>query len=144
MYSRPRLSRSRAPRPSTKTSGSYSGAHHSRIFANGCQTKRLSQSINSSVFHSVTSALRLYYFVNRGNIFDRRASPSIFSGNDLLQAQQILERRRIVIGPFSFTGNFGLKPPRPAEFRSADFALFPMSIFLRPYVLTRHRGKTLH
>src|SRR5437773_1393978 len=75
---------------------------------------------------------------------NRRVSPSIFSGNDLLQAQQILERRRIVIGPFSFTGNFGLKPPRAAEFRGADFALFPMSIFLRPYVLTRHRGKTLH
>src|SRR5439155_327589 len=55
MYSRPLLSRSNAPLPSTKTSCSYSAAHHSRMSVNGCQTNRLSQSISSSVFHSVIS-----------------------------------------------------------------------------------------
>src|SRR5205814_174074 len=57
--SRPRLSRRRAPRPSTKTSGSCSGAHHSRMLVNGCQTDRLSISISSSVFHSLITALLL-------------------------------------------------------------------------------------
>src|SRR5206468_11723749 len=57
MYSRPLLSRSNAPRPSTKTSGSCSRAHHSRMSVNGCQTNRLSASISSSVFHSAIIAL---------------------------------------------------------------------------------------
>src|SRR5207247_110639 len=53
MYSRPVLSRSVAPCPSTRISGSCSGAHHSRMSVNGCQTNRLSAAINSSVFQSV-------------------------------------------------------------------------------------------
>src|SRR5436309_10459776 len=53
MYSSPLLSRSTAPCPSTKTSGSCSGAHHSRMSVNGCQTNCLSASVNSSVFHSL-------------------------------------------------------------------------------------------
>src|SRR6266496_1805386 len=53
MYSRPLLSRTTAPCPSTRTSGSCSGAHHSRMSVNGCQTNRLSQAINWSVFHSI-------------------------------------------------------------------------------------------
>src|SRR6266496_102801 len=53
MYSRPLLSRSTAPCPSTRTSGSCSAAHHSRMSVNGCQTNRLSQAINWSVFHSI-------------------------------------------------------------------------------------------
>src|SRR5437763_11108492 len=53
MYSPPLLSRSTAPCPSTRTSGSCSGAHHSRMSVNGCQTNCLSAAVNSSVFHSV-------------------------------------------------------------------------------------------
>src|SRR5437763_9840672 len=56
MYSRPLVSRSNAPRPSTKTNGSCSGLHHSRMSVNGCQTNRLSQAISSSVFQSVMIA----------------------------------------------------------------------------------------
>src|SRR6266487_6748579 len=87
MYSRPRLSRRSAPLPSTKTSGSCSGAHHSGILVNGCQTNRLSQSINWSVFHSVMSALLLDKFINRDNVFKRRTAALIFSRNDLFQMQ---------------------------------------------------------
>src|SRR5207244_13590901 len=53
MYSRPRLSRRIAPRPSTRTSGSKSVAHQSRMSVNGCQTNFLSVAINRFVFHSV-------------------------------------------------------------------------------------------
>ncbi len=53
MYSRPLLSRSTAPCPSTRTSGSCSGAHQSGMSVNGCQTNRLSQAINWSVFRSI-------------------------------------------------------------------------------------------
>src|SRR6266446_6322427 len=53
MYSRPRLSRRIAPRPSTRTSGSKSAAHQSRMSVNGCQTNFLSAAINRFVFHSV-------------------------------------------------------------------------------------------
>src|SRR6266403_2075322 len=140
MYSRPRLSRSSAPCPSTKTSGSWSGAHHSGMFVNGCQTNRLSASINASLI----SGLLLDKFVNRHNILERRTAALIFSCDDLLQVQKILKRRRIVISPFSFAGNFRLEPPHATEFRGAHFPLFPMSISLRPYMLTPHRGKTLH
>src|SRR5947209_439746 len=56
MYSRPLLSRSNAPRPSTKTSGSCSAAHHSRISVKGCQTNRLSHWTSLSVFHSAIAA----------------------------------------------------------------------------------------
>src|SRR4030095_4923403 len=144
MYSRPRLSRRSAPRPSTKTSGSCSGAHHSRILVNGCQTNRLSISISSSVFHSVITALLLDQFFNRRNVFDGCATSLIFARDNLLQPQKILEKGKIVISPFSFAGNFGLERPRAAEFGRAHFALFSVLIFLRPYMLTRHRGQALH
>src|SRR6266550_2486469 len=87
MYSRPRLSRRSAPLPSTKTSGSCPGAHHSGISVNGCQTNRLSQSTNWSVSHSVMGALLLDKFVYRDNIFNRRTAALIFSRNDLFQVQ---------------------------------------------------------
>src|SRR6266850_6059079 len=87
MYSRSWLSRRSAPLPSTKTSGSFPGAHHSAVLVNGCQTNRLSQSINWSVFHSVISALLLDKLVDRNNVFDRRAPALIFSRNDLFQVQ---------------------------------------------------------
>src|ERR1700676_259046 len=54
-YSRPFESRTVAPCPSTSTSGSCSGAHHSRMFVNGCQTNFLSVAISSSVFQSLIS-----------------------------------------------------------------------------------------
>ena len=50
MYSRPRLSRKIAPCPSTITIGSCSGAHHSGMLVNGCQTNCLSVVIKSFVF----------------------------------------------------------------------------------------------
>src|SRR5437667_11770575 len=53
MYSRPRLSRRIAPRPSTRTSGSKAAAHQSRMSVNGCQTNFLSAAINRFVFHSL-------------------------------------------------------------------------------------------
>src|SRR6202011_2121875 len=55
MYSRPFESRTVAPCPSTSTSGSCSGAHHSRMLVNGCQTNFLSVAISSSVFQSLIS-----------------------------------------------------------------------------------------
>src|SRR5258708_1985935 len=81
MYSRPRLSRRSAPRPSTKTSGSCSGAHHSRILVNGCQTNRLSISISSSVFHSLITAFLLAQFFNRPTLI-LRCPPSFFFPRD--------------------------------------------------------------
>src|SRR4029450_5229163 len=87
MYSRPWLSRRSTPLPSTKTSGSCPEAHHSGIFVNGCQTNRLSQSINWSVFHSVMSTLHVDNFVYRDNVFNRRTAALIFSRNDLFQVQ---------------------------------------------------------
>src|SRR5438477_4955901 len=53
MYSRPRLSPKIAPCPSTITIGSCSGAHHSGMLVNGCQTNCLSVVTKSSVFQSV-------------------------------------------------------------------------------------------
>src|SRR5436305_5307999 len=63
MYSRPVLSRSTAPRPSTNTSGSCSKAHHSGMSVKGCQTNRLSASISSSVFHSVMIDTRFWVLI---------------------------------------------------------------------------------
>src|SRR5882724_587297 len=59
-YSCPFESRSNAPFPSTSKSGSCSGAHHSCMFVNGCQTDFLSSAIRSSLFHSM-----------RGSVSDR-------------------------------------------------------------------------
>src|SRR5207248_8560762 len=112
MYSRPRLSRRRAPRPSTKTSGSCSGAHHSRILVNGCQTNRLSVSISSLVFHLLIIALLLDWFFNRANVFDGRAASLIFARNDVLQPQKILEKGKIVISPYMIGGSVGRVTPR--------------------------------
>src|SRR6266700_1387753 len=92
MYSRPLLSRSNAPRPSTKTSGSCSGERHSLMLVNGCQTNRLSQAINCSVFHSLMTVelsdirfgLRIIVVVSdelikRLEIFGRSTPSLIFS-----------------------------------------------------------------
>src|SRR4029077_10749261 len=68
MYSRPRLSRKIAPRPSTSTSGSCSGPHQSRMSVNGCQTNFLSAAISSSVFHSVIAASFLDQFLHAYNL----------------------------------------------------------------------------
>ncbi len=48
-YSRPRLSRRVAPWPETMTSGSWSGAHQSRICVKGCHWCRRSASIQARV-----------------------------------------------------------------------------------------------
>src|SRR5438552_7497411 len=63
MYSRPRLSRRIAPRPSTRTSGSKSVAHQSRMSVNGCQTNFLSAAINRFVFHSLITVYPSKYWV---------------------------------------------------------------------------------
>src|SRR6266487_1588561 len=57
MYSRPRLSHKIAPCPSAITIGSCSGAHHSGMLVNGCQTNCLSAAIKSFVFQSVMRLL---------------------------------------------------------------------------------------
>src|SRR5260370_6718351 len=56
IYSRPRLSRRIAPRPSTSTSSWCPGARQSRIFVNGCQINSLSVAISASVSHLIIGA----------------------------------------------------------------------------------------
>src|SRR5437868_4615459 len=68
----------------------------------------------------------------------------VFSGDDIFQLQQIIKQRRIVIGPINFIRSFRLNSPLAAELSRAHFAPSSFFVFLSPYVLTRHRWKTLH
>src|SRR5580700_8616087 len=83
MYSRPFESRSRAPFPSTRMSGSCSGAHHSRIFVNGCQTHSLSAAISSSLFQSLITLSLADYLLDRGKVLRGSAPTLVFSKNDV-------------------------------------------------------------
>src|SRR5207247_6724265 len=109
IYSRPRLSRKIAPRPSTKTSGSCSGAHHSRMLVNGCQTKRLSAAMSSSVFHSV--------ILSSGAHASRLRAPPDFSHGhfappSISQSRRRLRPRRAAAGIFAREFLLALVNPR--------------------------------
>ncbi len=83
-------------------------------------------------------------FIDRGNVISAGSPAPIFPLDDVSQFQQIFRRRRIIIRPLSFARKLRLKTPDTAKFCRTDLSLLPLSIFLCPYVLTRHRGKILH
>src|SRR6266404_3764714 len=119
MYSRPRLSRSSAPCPSTKTSGSWSGAHHSGMFVNGCQTNRLSASINASVFQSVMRASFLES-LNSKTRCEQIKSSKISSSTDYTEVSicESFQKLQIPIPKFQVESNYQI-PKRTA--RSSAF-----------------------
>src|SRR4051794_20743414 len=99
MYSLPSLSQSKAPRPFTKTSGSWSGAHQSPIAVNGCQTWRLSAAWSAAVSHLLGGGIDAQELVERGNIFGGSPAPLIFTKDNIPRILQVLGQRPVVIRP---------------------------------------------
>src|SRR5688500_19115712 len=77
IYSSPRLSRSRAPCPSTRISGSWPGAHQSCMEVNGCQRYFLSAATRASVFQSLMRGVLTKEFFDGLEIFGRSAAALI-------------------------------------------------------------------
>src|SRR5437762_11566635 len=98
MYSRPLASRKLAPRPSTMSAGSCSGAHHSAIFVNGCQRNRLSVAMRSRHFQSLIDVLT-QETIDRRKIVCGGSAPSIFAFDDGFQRPEIIQERSVVISP---------------------------------------------
>src|SRR6266550_9053113 len=98
MYSRPLTSRKIAPRPSTIITGSCSGAHHSGIFVNGCQTNRLSVAIRSRLFQSLIVVMT-QETIDRCKIILGGSAPPIFAFDDGFQRTEIIQERSVVISP---------------------------------------------
>src|ERR1017187_9766569 len=138
MYSRPRLSRNTAPWPSTRTSGSWSGAHQSCIDVNGCHRYLLSAATRSSVFQSFMRGVLAKQFFDRIDVFRRRSAPLILPKDDVFQRLKIVQERTLIICPLRFVGVFRLEPPHASELGYTDFALSSFRVPLRPYVLTPH------
>src|SRR5438132_1909827 len=110
MYSRPWASRKIAPRPSTITIGSCSGAHHSGIFANGCQTNRLSVAIRSRLFQSLIVVLT-QETIERCQIVRGGSTSLVFAFDDGFQRTKIIQEWPGVMSPGCIAMSFCLKSP---------------------------------
>src|SRR5438270_12274848 len=98
MYSRPLISRTIAPWPSTIITGSCSGAYHSGMFVNGCQRNLLSVAISSRLFQSLIVVLT-QETIDRCHIIRGGSTSPVFAFNDCFQGQDIGQERPVVISP---------------------------------------------
>ena len=86
----------------------------------------------------------LKQFVDGRDVFGRCATALVLPKNDVLEREEILQQRNVIVSPLEIVLGFGLEPPDTSKFRRAHFPLPPVVIFLCPYVLTRHRLEILH
>src|SRR5205807_10593924 len=87
-----------APSPSPITAGSWSGAHHSGIFVNGCQTNRLSAAIRSPLCQSRNVVLT-QETIERCEIIRGGSTSPVFAFYDLFQRMEVGQQRPPMISP---------------------------------------------
>src|SRR2546423_3540071 len=109
---------------------------------------RSTSAVSSRPFFSFVPSfrrgIRTQQLFDRLQIFDRSPPALIFAKDDVLELQEIVDQRALVIGPIQFVRIFRLEPPGAAELRRAHLAFAAVAVFLSPYVLTAHPGRILH
>src|SRR2546421_12247569 len=116
----------------------------SRLGKKPASTSRVSSRAFFGFRPSLIRGVGSQQLFDRLQIFGRSPASLIFAKDDVLQFQQIVDRRPLVVGPVQFIRILGLETPGAAELRGAHLALPAIVIFLRPYVLTAHPARILH